>query len=104
MVIAVTNAAMEIDTVRHKALRLYLETGKPKGLDGQVAARIRNMVALLARAGDIEELRIPPNFGFHALTGDRARSYATTLTRNWRMTFALSDEGAIVELDLEDYH
>ena len=95
---------MEIESVRHKALRLYLETGKPKGLDGQVAARIRNMVAFIVAAGDIGELKLPPNFGFHALAGDRAGTYAMTVTRNWRMTFAVSDNCAIIDLDLEDYH
>ena len=95
---------MEIESVRHKALRLYLETGKPKGLDAQVAGRIRNMVAFIVSAHDVDELRIPPNFGFHALTGDRSGSYAMTVTRNWRMTFGLSSDGAITDLDLEDYH
>ena len=95
---------MEIESVRHKSLRLYLETGKPKGLDGKLASRIRNMVALIAAVSDVDELRVPPNFGFHALTGDRLGTYAMTVTRNWRMTFTLSGEGAIVDLDLEDYH
>ncbi|MCK9542519.1 MAG: hypothetical protein M0R03_10880 [Novosphingobium sp.] len=26
------------------------------------------------------------------------------VTRNWRMTFRLNDDGAIVDMDLEDYH
>ena len=95
---------MEIESVRHKPLRSYLETGRPKGLNGQVVSRFRNMIALIARAGSVDELRLPPNFGFHALTGDRAGTYAMTVTRNWRMTFALSEDGAIVDLDLEDYH
>ncbi|WP_342787986.1 hypothetical protein [Sphingomonas montanisoli] len=38
------------------------------------------------------------------LTGDKAGRGAMTVTRNWRMTFALIDEQAIVDLDLEDYH
>lgn len=25
-------------------------------------------------------------------------------TRNWRMTFGLNDEGALTDMDLEDYH
>lgn len=95
---------MEIESVRHKALRLYLETGKPKGLDAQLAVRIRNMIAFVAMAKNVDELRIPPNFGFHGLTGDRLGSLSMTVTRNWRMTFALSPDGAIIDLDLEDYH
>jgi len=26
------------------------------------------------------------------------------VTRNWRITFRINDEGAIVDLDFEDYH
>jgi len=51
-----------------------------------------------------EELAVPPNYGFHPLTGDRAGSFAMTVARNWRMTFTLDDNDAVVDLDLEDYH
>jgi toxin HigB-1 len=95
---------MEIESVRHKALRFYLETGKPIGLNGQVAGRLRNMVALLVAAADESDLRVPPNFGFHMLTGNRAGTCAMTVTRNWRLTFRVTDEKTIIDLDLEDYH
>ena len=49
-------------------------------------------------------LATPPNFGFHALTGDRKGTYAMTLTKNWRMTFTKVDDQTIGDLDLEDYH
>jgi toxin HigB-1 len=47
---------------------------------------------------------MPPNYGLHPLTGDRAGSWAMTLTKNWRMTFIKIDEHRIADLDLEDYH
>jgi proteic killer suppression protein len=62
------------------------------------------MIALILNAESIEELRTPPNFGFHALSGDRDGGYAMTVTRNWRLTFKLVDELTIADLDLEDYH
>jgi toxin HigB-1 len=95
---------MEIETVRNKALRAFLETGKPKGIDAKAAGRIRNMIALLIAAKDAEELIAPPNFGFHWLVGDRAGTAAMVLTKNWRLTFKVSDDGTITNLDLEDYH
>ena len=95
---------MKIETVRNKALRDYLETGKPKGIDARSAGRIRNMVALLMAAKDVEELKAPPNFGFHWLAGDRAGTAAMALTRNWRLTFKLNDDASIIDLDLEYYH
>jgi toxin HigB-1 len=95
---------MKIESVRHKALRHYLETGTPKGLDAKVAARIRNMVAFLLAARDEDELRMPPNFGFHWLTGDRAGTASMTVTKNWRLTFKIDENKALIDLDLEDYH
>ena len=95
---------MDIESVRHKALKAFLESGKPKGIDARVAGRLRNMIAFLAAARDEEEFRIPPNYGFHWLTGDRAGTAAMTVTRNWRLTFRVNDEKALIDLDLEDYH
>ena len=43
-------------------------------------------------------------FGLHALTGNRAGSFAMTVTKNWRMTFVKIDDQTIADLDLEDYH
>lgn len=95
---------MEIETIRHKALRHFVESGKPKGLDAKVADRLRKMIAYLAAIETIEELRLPPNWGAHLLTGDRAGTWSLTVTKNWRMTFRLNEDGAIADLDLEDYH
>ena len=94
---------MIIESIRHKALRRFAETGKPKGLPGD-AGRIGNMPAYLAAIGDVEELRIPPNWGAHELGGDRSGTWSLTVTRNWRMTFRVSSDNAIEDLDLEDYH
>jgi proteic killer suppression protein len=95
---------MEIESVRHKALRAFLETGKAKGIDARLIGRLRNMIAFLAAAEGLDELYVPPNFGFHVLTGDRAGICAMTVTRNWRLTFGISGDGALIDLDLEDYH
>lgn len=95
---------MEIGTIRHKALRSFAETGKAKGLPGNLVGRLRNMLAYLDVIVAIEEVKAPPNFGAHLLTGDRAGTWSMTVTKNWRMTFRVSDAGAIEELDLEDYH
>jgi len=95
---------MEIESVRHKALRAFIETGRARGIDSRLAGRIRNMIAFLAAVSDVNELSVPPNFGFHVLKGDRAGTCAMTVTRNWRLTFRVTAAAAIVDLDLEDYH
>ena len=95
---------MDIISVRHKALGSYLKTGRAVGLDARVAARLRNMVAFLVAADSTEELKVPPNFGFHWLIGNRSGTAALTVTRNWRLTFKLDKNSGIVDIDLEDYH
>ena len=95
---------MEIESIRHKALRRFAETGKAKGLPGNLVGRLRNMLAYLVAIQTAEELKIPPNFGAHQLTGDRAGVWSLTATKNWRMTFRINDAFAIEEMDLEDYH
>jgi proteic killer suppression protein len=95
---------VEIESIRNKALRNFAETGKTKGLPGDLVGRIRNMLGYLAAIETEAELRIPPNFGAHRLAGDRAGVWSLSLTRNWRMTFSINDDVAIVDMDLEDYH
>ncbi|MEJ2003358.1 MAG: type II toxin-antitoxin system RelE/ParE family toxin [Maritimibacter sp.] len=93
---------MDIESIRDKALRKFVETGKSKGVIEP--ERIRRMIAFIVAAGVFDELAVPPNFGFHALTGDRAGTFAMTVTKNWRLTFTRVDEQTIADLDLEDYH
>lgn len=94
---------MEIESIRHKGLRRYFETGNAKGLVGEVD-RIRKMLVFIDAAASLDELSVPPNFGLHPLTGDRAGMWSMTVTRNWRMTFEINDDGALENMDLEDYH
>lgn len=93
---------MEIESIRHKALRRFAESGVDKGLPE--AMRLRRMLSFIVSAGNFDELAVPPNFGFHALTGDRKGSFAMTVTRNWRLTFTRIDKCTVADLDLEDYH
>lgn len=93
---------MEIESIKHKALRKLVEKGSAKGVIE--ATRVIDMIAFLVSASGLDELSIPPNFGFHPLTGDRNGAYAMTVTKNWRLTFTMADDSTIADLDLEDYH
>ena len=93
---------MEIESIRHKALRNFAATGKSKGLIE--VERLRRMLAFIASAGSFDDLAVPPNYGFHSLTGDRTGKFAMAVTRNWRLTFTRVDEQTVADLDLEDYH
>lgn len=94
---------MQIESITHKGLKRFFETGNAKGLVGD-ASRLRKMLVYINAAGSVDELAIPPNYGLHALSGDRAGTWAMTVTRNWRLTFRLNDAGAIEDMNLEDYH
>ena len=94
---------MEIESIRHKGLRRFFETGNPKALEGDVG-RLRKMLACIDAAKGIDELFAPPNFGLHELTGDRKGIWPMTVTRNWRLTFRVNEDGALIDMDLEDYH
>lgn len=93
---------MEIESIRHKALRRFTETGNAKGV--MQPDRIRDMLAFVAQASVFDDLAAPPNFGFHPLKADRVGTFAMTVTRNYRLTFTKVDEHTIADLDLEDYH
>jgi proteic killer suppression protein len=95
---------MQIESIRHKALRNFAEAGLAKGLPAGSIDRLRRMLAYIDAVETAEELRVPPNFGAHQLTGDRKGEWALAVTRNWRMTFRVNAGGAIEDMDLEDYH
>lgn len=95
---------MQIESIRHKALRRFAETGQPRGLPADSIDRLRRMLAYIDAIETAEELRVPPNFGAHQLTGDRKGEWSLFVTKNWRMTFRINDGGAIEDMDLEDYH
>lgn len=93
---------MEIESIRHRALRRLFLEGRTKGLIE--SQRLQDMLTFLRLAANFERLAEPPNYGFHALAGDRSGTYAMTVTRNWRLTFTKVDEQTVADLDLEDYH
>ena len=60
---------MDIESIAHKGLRRFFETGNAKGLIGDVG-RIRKMLAFIDAAGSFDELALPPNYGLHELVGN----------------------------------
>jgi len=95
---------MQIESIRHKALRRFAVTGSAKGLPAGSVDRLSNMLSYIDAIAEEEELFVPPNFGAHKLNGDRKGDWALTVTPNWRLTFWINESGAIEDMDLEDYH
>lgn len=66
-------------------------------------SRMRNILAALISAVDMEGVRGPPGWRVHQLTGGRAGTWSISVSGNWRITFEIVN-GEIENLDLEDYH
>ena len=73
-------------------------------MGSEMCIRDSDMVEFIDAAENLSEFTVPPNFGFHALKGNRTGEFAMTVTKNWRLTFTKVDETTIGNLDLEDYH
>ena len=93
----------EIESIGHKALRRFFGTGDPKHLVDDVA-RLRKMLAFIDAAERMDELSVPPNFGLHGLVGHRKGAGSMTAARNWHLTFSVNEDGALIDMDLKDYH
>ncbi len=94
---------MDIVSISHKGLRSYFVDNNAKGLKRELVPRIRTVLFALQAAPDMEAQEGPPGWRIHQLKGDRAGEWSISVSGNWRLAFKI-EEGAIVDLDLEDYH
>ncbi len=93
-----------IKSFRSKALKRYWTKGDASGLRADHVQRISNRLSTLDLATRPEDMNLP-GFKFHALSGKMAGRYAVSITGNWRLTFAWSENGPdAVDVDYEDYH
>lgn len=94
---------MNIRSIRHRGLRRLIEHNDGRGIRPDQVERIRNVLAALIIAPDMNGVIGPPGWRIHQLSGDRRGTWSISVTGNWRLTFRLED-GDILNLDLEDYH
>ena len=96
---------MKIRNVIHKGLRRFVEDDDPSGLPAGSETKLRDILTFLQGIEQEGELRLIRSWKAHQLTGDREGTWSLTVTRNWRLTFAIDrDEIEIIDLDYEDYH
>ena len=94
---------MKIHSIRHRGLKRFVENDDSRGVRPDLVNRVRNVLAALIAARDMDGVMGPPGWRIHQLTGDRAGTWSFSVSGNWRLTFELADE-EIRNLDLEDYH
>ena len=91
-----------IKRFRHKGLEALFRTGSTKGLDAQLAAKLRRMLVRL-NDGPLPEAMSLPGYKLHQLKGDREGSWSVRVTGNFRLIFDIEGEDA-TNVDLDDYH
>ena len=93
-----------IRSFRSKALEKYWWKGDARRLDSRHIEKIRRQLGMLDAATGPEAMDVP-GWNFHRLKGESKGRYAVWVDKNWRLTFAWSDEGPdAVHVDYLDYH
>jgi toxin HigB-1 len=87
---------------KHNGPERFFRRRDHRGIPAQSAARMERVLDRLDAAMRPDDMNLP-GYRFHSLKGDRAGTYAVTVTGNWRITFAFEGEDA-TRVDLEDYH
>ena len=91
-----------IQKFKHKGLKQLFEYGKASGVNAQHIKRLRQILALLETAEEIEDMDLS-GLDLHALKGKRTGTWAVKISRNWRVTFKLR-KGDVIDVNYEDYH
>ena len=60
-------------------------------------------LAMLNRAAQIGDLRVPPGNCLEALSGDRKGQYSIRINQQWRLCFLWSESGP-AQVEIVDYH
>lgn len=85
-------------------MRRLIEDGVTSGLPAAAVAKIEAIVSFLDAAPNVEAVTKLQMWKAHQLAGDRKGTWSLTVTRNWRITFAVTDDDEIENLSFEDYH
>jgi proteic killer suppression protein len=95
---------MAIESFAHRGVEELFCNGRTRRIGTEYLKRLRLLLDALDAATCARDLQAAR--GFHALRGDRAGTYAMQVSGNWRLTFRFEngDAGAVLDVDLEDYH
>jgi toxin HigB-1 len=91
-----------IRSIRHKGLKRLHEDDDPRGVIGEHAAKLRDILARLDAASTVADMDLP-GFRLHPLKGDFKGFWAVTVRANWRVIFRLM-AGDALDVDYADYH
>jgi toxin HigB-1 len=75
-----------VRAIRHKGLRRLYEQDDPRGVIGEHAQKLRDILARLDAAQTVADMDLP-GFRLHALKGDLKGLWAITVRANRRVVF-----------------
>jgi proteic killer suppression protein len=91
-----------IKSFKSKALKGFWEDDDASGIRPDWIDRVKLILDALHVAVEPQDMDLV-GLRFHSLKGNRAKQYAVTVSRNWRITFRWSGQDA-TDVDLENYH
>lgn len=99
---------MAIISFLHPGLERFAKTGDVTGIQVNHASRLIKLLAMLSFSGGVPGAfrQIP---GFHSVKRMYSRCrdsdvYAVRISRSWRLTFRLTEDGDICDLNYVQYH
>jgi proteic killer suppression protein len=90
-----------IQTIRHKGLRLYYETGNGSKLPKEQLAKIRRFLTALDAITSEEDIKSLGS-GIHPLKGELKEFWALSITGNYCMIFRFQQPD-VFDVDYLDY-
>ncbi|WP_253827753.1 type II toxin-antitoxin system RelE/ParE family toxin [Prauserella aidingensis] len=72
-------------------------------LPPDVRRRAWTELAMLDKAGQLDDLRVPPGNRLEQLRGDRAGQHSIRINDQWRICFTWTDSGP-EHVEIVDYH
>ena len=92
-----------IISFRHKGLEALFTEGQTKGVQQTHVKKLKQILAVLHAASDIEDIKSIKSLGYHTLLGIRKSEHSVWVNKNWRVTFKFID-GDVHLTNYEDYH
>jgi proteic killer suppression protein len=91
-----------IQGFRHKGIERFFATGAKLGIQAKHAERLRLILGRLNASASPRDMNLP-GLDLHELRGARKRTWAVTVSGNWRVPFTCVGKDAD-RVDYEDCH
>lgn len=94
---------MAIQSFNCKDTQALFNNGKRSRRFVNIEAAVMRKLAMLNRAGTLDDLRVPPGNRLEALQGDRSGQHSIRINGQWRICFTWTASGP-GDVEIVDYH